>query len=372
MLKEELIPLIREFPDRSIQWLLETPDNVRCILLIVASELAEKIDYSRLKRINKTFISDDLQKHEADMIFSAPFSDKAEDNPKEVIIYILIEHQSSVDPEMAFRVLSYMVGIWETQRREWISNNVPIHQRKFRPILPVVFYTGSRTWDSPLDMRQLMELPDSFEQFVYQPNILFLNLKATEPNKLVEHDHPFGWILRLLQKEDAKSEEFEDTLRLVANHLEQMPPEDRANWEKLMWFLLTLIYNRREREERSEFVKIVENNVSDRNRKEEIKNMGKTIAQELIEEGKQIGIELGKEIGKELGKEIGKELGKEIGKELGTITAKQDALIKLLKARFGIDSKALVEKIKSIKQVDQLDEFFDRAIVAVKLDDVGI
>jgi hypothetical protein len=306
------------------------------------------------------------------MIFSAPFSDKAEDNPKEVIIYILIEHQSSVDPEMAFRVLSYMVGIWETQRREWISNNVPIHQRKFRPILPVVFYTGSRTWDSPLDMRQLMELPDSFEQFVYQPNILFLNLKATEPNKLVEHDHPFGWILRLLQKEDAKSEEFEDTLRLVANHLEQMPPEDRANWEKLMWFLLTLIYNRREREERSEFVKIVENNVSDRNRKEEIKNMGKTIAQELIEEGKQIGIELGKEIGKELGKEIGKELGKEIGKELGTITAKQDALIKLLKARFGIDSKALVEKIKSIKQVDQLDEFFDRAIVAVKLDDVGI
>jgi flagellar biosynthesis/type III secretory pathway protein FliH len=199
-----------------------------------------------------------------------------------------------------------------------------------------------------------------------------LNLKATEPNKLVEHDHPFGWILRLLQKEDAKSEEFEDTLRLVANHPEQMPPEDRANWEKLMWFLLTLIYNRREREERSEFVKIVENNVSDRNRKEEIKNMGKTIAQELIEEGKQIGIELGKEIGKELGKEIGKELGKEIGKELGTITAKQDALIKLLKARFGIDSKALVEKIKSIKQVDQLDEFFDRAIVAVKLDDVGI
>jgi len=352
MLKEELIPLIREFPDRSIQWLLETPDNVRCILLIVASELAEKIDYSRLKRINKTFISDDLQKHEADMIFSAPFSDKAEDNPKEIIIYILIEHQSSVDPEMAFRVLSYMVGIWETQRREWISNNVPMHQRKFRPILPVVFYTGNRDWDSPLDMRQLMELPDSFEQFLYQPNILFLNLKATEPNKLVEHDHPFGWILRLIQKEDVKSEEFEDTLRLVANHLEQMPPENRANWEKLMWFLLTLIYNRRERKERSELVKIIESNVSDRNRKEEIEQMGKTIAQELIEEGKLIG--------------------KELGKELGTITAKQDALIRLLKVRFGTASETLVEKIRSIKQVDQLDELFDRAIVAGKLDDVGI
>jgi len=115
---------------------------------------------------------------------------------------------------------------------------------------------------------------------------------------------------------------------------------------------LTLIYNRREREERSEFVKIIESNVRDRNRKEEIEQMGKTIAQELIEEGKLIG--------------------KELGKELGTITAKQDALIRLLKVRFGTASETLVEKIRSIKQVDQLDELFDRAIVAGKLDDVGI
>jgi len=344
MLKEELLPLIREFPDRSIQWLLETPDNVRGILMIIASELAEKIDYSQLKRINKTFISDDLQKHEADMIFTAPFSDKAEDSPKEVTIYILIEHQSSVDAEMAFRVLSYMVGIWETQRREWINNNSPIHQRKFRPILPVVFYTGSRDWDSPLDLRQLVELPASLERFIIQPDILFLNLKATESNSLVEHDHPFGWILRLLQKEDAKSEEFEDTLRLVVSHLEQMPPNEKANWEKLMWFLITLIYNRREKKERVEFVKIVENNVSEKNRKEEINEMGKTIAQELIEEGI----------------------------EIGTITTKQNDLIRLLKIRFGVVSEPLVDRIRSIKQVDQLDELFDRAIIAKELDDMEI
>ena len=278
------------------------------------------------------------------MIFTAPFSDKAEDNPKEVILYILIEHQSSVDPEMAFRVLSYMVGIWETQRREWINNNVPTHQRKFRPILPIVFYTGSRAWDSSLNMRQLVELPASLERFIIQPYILFLNLKTTEPNSLVEHNHPFGWILRLLQKENAKSEEFEDTLRLVVNHLEQMSPNEKANWEKLMWFLITLIYNRREKKERVEFVKIVENNVSEKNRKKEINEMGKTIAQELIEEGI----------------------------EIGTVTTKQDALIRLLKVRFGTVSEPLVDKIRSIKQVDQLDELFDRAIVAKELDDMEI
>jgi hypothetical protein len=33
--KDELLALIREFPDRSIKWLLETPNNVRGLLLIV-------------------------------------------------------------------------------------------------------------------------------------------------------------------------------------------------------------------------------------------------------------------------------------------------------------------------------------------------
>lgn len=343
MLKEELLPLIREFPDRSIQWLLETPDNVRGLLLIVASDLAKRIDYTGLKRINKTFISDDLQKHEADMVFTVPFFEE-DDRLKEVIIYILIEHQSSIDPEMTFRVLSYMVKMWEAQRREWISNNVPINQRKFRPILPVVFYTGSREWNSLSDMKQLMDLPKSLEQFVIQPNILFLSLEAMESDRLVEQDHPFGWILRLVQKEDSASQEFEETLRLVVNHLEQMSSGEKANWEKLIWFIIMLIYNRREPRERSDFVKIIEDNVNEKNRKEEISNMGRTIAQELIEEGI----------------------------EIGTITTKQDALIRLLKVRFGIVSESFAGRIKLIRDVDQLDELFDHAIIAERLDDLDI
>ena len=76
--------------------------------------------------------------------------------------------------------------------------------------------------------------------------------------------------------------------------------------------------------------------------------MGKTIAQELIEEGKQLGI------------------------EIGTIITKQDALIRLLKVRFGVVSESLVDRIRSIKQVDQLDELFDRAIIAREIDNLGI
>ena len=53
-LKNELINFVREFPDRSIRWLLESPDNVKALLQIIANDLAKQIDYTKLKRIDRT------------------------------------------------------------------------------------------------------------------------------------------------------------------------------------------------------------------------------------------------------------------------------------------------------------------------------
>ncbi|MBI1925209.1 Rpn family recombination-promoting nuclease/putative transposase [Candidatus Poribacteria bacterium] len=341
---EELIPLIREFPDRSIRWLLETPANVRGLLLAVAADLAEQINYTHLQRVDRTFILDSFRKREADMIFLASFSDDFTQPPREVIIYILIEHQSTVDPTMPFRVLYYVTQIWEMQRKEWEDQKIPLHQWLFRPILPVVFYTGSQPWETPLEMKSLVDLPASLERFVPQQEILFLNLKATAPEQLITENHPFGWVLRVIQKEEAMAEEFKEALRLAVEHLSQMPQDERANWEKLMRFLLALIYHRREQEEHAEFLNLVETTVSEKSRREEVGQMGKTIAQAFIEEGK----------------------------ELGAVTAKQEAVIKLLRGKFDQSSQTLIEKIASIRQVEQLDALFDRALSAQTLDEVGI
>jgi len=118
MKQRELISLIREFPDRSIQWLLETPDNVRGLLKIISSDLADRINYGQLRNMKRTFILDNFRKREADIVFEAPFFDESKDTVSEVIIYILIEHQSSIDPAIPFRLLSYMTQIWDIQVRQ--------------------------------------------------------------------------------------------------------------------------------------------------------------------------------------------------------------------------------------------------------------
>jgi len=117
MKRAELISLVREFPDRSIQWLLETPDNVCGLLKIISYDLASRISYGQLRNLKRTFILDNFRKREVDIVFEAPFADKSENTPDDIIIYILIEHQSTIDPTIPFRLLSYMTQINPIERR---------------------------------------------------------------------------------------------------------------------------------------------------------------------------------------------------------------------------------------------------------------
>lgn len=342
MKRAELISLIREFPDRSIQWLLETPDNVRGLLNIISSDLANKINYGQLKNLKRTFILDNFRKREADIIFEAPFFDESDNIPSEVIIYILIEHQSTIDPAIPFRLLSYMTQIWDMQRREWESKKLPLHQWKFCPILPIVFYTGSKRWELPSDIGQLMNLPVSLERFIPRHDTLFLDLKTIEPEQLTKEDHPFGWVLQVIQKEEATGEEFKEALHFAVQHLELMLPEERVNWERLMHFLFAFINHRREQSEQSELFEVVQSAVSDRSHRKEMEKMGKTIAQALIEEG-----------------EI-----------KGKIEGLHDAVSLGLELKFGTESVTLMDKVRKVESVEKLEKIIRTIRTAKKIDEI--
>ena len=155
---------IEQFPGQSTRWLLEDKESVRGLLETIAGELVGNIDFSHLTHINRSFIPYNLQEQESDILYTVPF--RTESKTDEVFIYILIERRSNVEATIAFDLLLYMTQIWEFQRREWESNNVPRSQRRLRPIIPIVFYTREQRWQIPLDLTTLMDLPDMFSGFV--------------------------------------------------------------------------------------------------------------------------------------------------------------------------------------------------------------
>ena len=211
---------IAPFPDRITRWLFADKAYLQGLVEILASELVARIDFSRLSQINRSFIPNTLREQEADMVFTVPF--QTETGTDELHIYILIEHQSTVDPIMGFRVLSYMMQIWNLQREEWNNDNVPKSQWRFRPILPIVYYTGKRRWNNPLTLEAIMDMPDMLTRFVPKFDTLFLNVNETDAAALKETDHPLGWLLTVLQKENADKETLSTALLEVGAYLETL------------------------------------------------------------------------------------------------------------------------------------------------------
>jgi hypothetical protein len=214
-------PPIREFADHGIKWLLETPENVRSLLRILAADLADGLDFSRLEPLKTDFIPDNLREQYADIVFLCPFRDAA--GEREVVIVLLIEHQTESDPSMPFRLLFYMVLIWDSQRRKWLDAKVAKSQWRFWPILPLVFHTGTSTWTAGFDMADLMDLPEPLRPFVPRHDTLFLSLEAAERATLVAEDRPFGWLMWLLQQAERPLEEFVAVLQEVRSTWRQCP-----------------------------------------------------------------------------------------------------------------------------------------------------
>ncbi|MBC8234824.1 Rpn family recombination-promoting nuclease/putative transposase [bacterium] len=347
-----LLP-VREFPDHGIKWLLESPENMHTLMNVFAPDLAESIDFGRQENVPQSFIPDNLREQESDLVFLAPYRDVENGTEREVTIYLLLEHQSTSDPTMTFRVLFYMLQIWDTQRREWLDQKIPKGQWSFRPILPVVFYTGDGNWKRLRSMTELMELPKALVRFVPNPDILFMNLKGGKRREeLIATGHPFGWILNVIQKENATKETLTEAIKLAVIHLEELPEEEQNQWAKLIYYLILLIYYRREPDEHEELISLVTESVHETTRQREVVKMGKTTAQVLIEEGEK--------------------RGEKRGEIRGMLRAKQEDLLRLIQVRFGSVSQDVEDKIKATSDVSHLTVLFEQGLIANNIDEMEI
>ena len=353
---------IEHFSDRSTRWLFEDWNYVRGLIEIVAGELVELIDFSQIVQVNRSFIPDNLREQESDMVFSVPF--QSQSNTDELLIYILLEHQSTVDPTMGFRVLFYMTQIWDSQRREWESQSVPKGQWRFRPILPIVFYTGEQRWATPLTLDAIMDIPDVLSRFVPKFDTLFLGVKDTDESELTKTDHPLGWLLTVLQKEQGSVEALSEALIEALSHISTLDEASAQQRQRAISYLLLLILHRRPVDEQSELTHLLGQHVQEASDREELELMAQTMAEHLIEQGKAQGIEQGIEQGKAQGIEQGIEQGK--------VQEKQSDVLKVLQLRFHTIPESIANKISSIQSLSRLDSVLEQAVTAKALNEIDL
>jgi predicted transposase/invertase (TIGR01784 family) len=99
--------------------------------LLLPADLSRRIDWSTLEALPTRVVDQKLAEFRSDVLF------RAELEGREVFLYLLLEHQSTEDPLMPFRVLVYMVKIWE--------HYLLVHPntRRLPAIVPMVLHHAS-------------------------------------------------------------------------------------------------------------------------------------------------------------------------------------------------------------------------------------
>ena len=120
---------------------------------------SKELSTEDLTLINKSYIASDYEEQESDIVYSANINDG------EVIFYVLLEFQSTIDYRMPLRLFFYISEIL----REYAKNaNHKKSDRniKIPAVVPIVLYNGQHKWD----------VPTRFSDIVYNGQIFGHNI----------------------------------------------------------------------------------------------------------------------------------------------------------------------------------------------------
>ena len=135
--------------DRYFRETLANPQAARDFLrYYLPAEVAALLDPTETPELMKdSFVDPELRIYFSDLLYKVQLLDG-----KEAYAYLLLDHKSYPEREVAYQVLRYMTRIWDNDLR---------HLGKLQPIFPVVIYHGAATWRIPDRLHDLVEdLPD--------------------------------------------------------------------------------------------------------------------------------------------------------------------------------------------------------------------
>jgi predicted transposase/invertase (TIGR01784 family) len=112
--------------------------------------LANAIDWSTLALEPGSYVDETLGRSHSDLLFSARIGNR------KIVLYVLLEHQSCNDPEMPYRVLRYLMRIWE--------RHVDRHGHPLPLIVTLVISHAPGGWTAPVHLHDLFSpTPASLE-----------------------------------------------------------------------------------------------------------------------------------------------------------------------------------------------------------------
>ena len=266
----------------------ERPEIAREFLRNYLPKDVKKVfDIKTMKICKDSFIESDLHARQVDILF---------ENEKNQYIILLLEHQSSNDDFMPYRLLKYNVSIWDrflknSSSKSSPSENSSQNKKKLPLIFNTVFYNGPKAFNSPRTMFDLMENRDLAKKYLFKYELI--NAKSISVMDM-QLQRKAGLMQYLMKNIYAKD------LYLVWQKAKRFFNLNSFNLDYLTSALCYTV-NKIKRKDRDKLFKLIEKSTS----KEKGEKIMRSIAEAWKEEGFEEGIEKGKLAGIQEGIEKG-------------------------------------------------------------------
>ena len=239
---------------------------------------------SEIEKYEKEFRTGKFCNIEADIVYKI----------KNRNVFILIEHQSSVDLKMAYRVLSYKNAIIESA-----IDNKRLKERDYKipKVIAIVLYTGKRRWNK-LSIKDIEEKIGGYHEDGNEYNLIDINKFSNEE---LLGDNLITSKAMLIEKAQNKSELYKNIEDIIKNQ-KKMNVFENTQLEKIVKYELA---GTGDESIINEFIEKIRN----REENEKIMMNAARIINKEIRKNKKEGMEIGWNNGVKKGIEQGKAEG---------------------------------------------------------------
>ncbi|MBI3653724.1 MAG: Rpn family recombination-promoting nuclease/putative transposase [Acidobacteria bacterium] len=201
--------------DRFFKEVFSRPEMAADVLAnYLPEEIVALLDLSQLELVKDSFIDSQLQEHLSDLLYKVRLRGAGV-----AYVYLLFEHKSAPDPQVAFQLLRYAVRIWEM-----------LLEQKVKPlpvIFPLVLYHGRKAWKAHKNFAALVDLQGREALRPYVPDFHYhlLDLSAYGETEIKGEafSQAFLAVLKYIFREDL-GERFEELL----SRFRDLPPQSLA------------------------------------------------------------------------------------------------------------------------------------------------
>lgn len=172
---------IHQPDDKAFKLLLQNQKAfIQLLKTFLSSEWVNGIDEHALRRIDKSFILPNYKSQESDIIYHCKLKGT------DIIFYVLLELQSTVDQQMSWRLLQYMVELWRTVHLE--TDPQALRRKAFRlpAIIPIVVYNGVVRWSAKTQFKDYQASSGIFGDSILNFRYHLFDIKRWSPENTTQ------------------------------------------------------------------------------------------------------------------------------------------------------------------------------------------